>query len=364
MKAYLAQATQHGQLDLLHYEIDTETRALLANLFDTRSEEIAFVPSALAGLATVAAGMDWQPGDSIAVAENDLLAQAPVWQTLMRQGVNVRLIPSPSDAAINVNDIARQLDERTRLVILSTAHPQTGAPLDLQEVGEYLRGQGIWFGLDATNTLGTTHCTSAHADFIAADAHKWLLGPQGVGVLCVRRGLMAQLRPAWLGQYAVPTAYASLAPNAITSDSARRYEFGNLNVLGLVGLHTSLAMLVEIGVPQIGARLSDLRRFLLAGLTSLHIEPLDDPFCELPRAVTTLRLREREALALIERLNEAGIIVSLCADHQELGAGSCLVRIAPHFYNTFAEMQRLLEMLDRCDASRQRQTLARHALLS
>jgi cysteine desulfurase / selenocysteine lyase len=364
MKAYLAQATQHGQLDLLHYEVDTETRALLATLLDARSEEMAFMPSALAGLATVAAGMDWQAGDSVVIAENDLMAQAPVWQTLMRQGVKIRLIPARTDEAITIHDVAKQLEARTKLAILSTAHPQTGAPLDLAEIGGFLRDRGVVFGVDATNTLGTAHLPTSCIDFLVADAHKWLLGPQGVAVLWIRRELAVQLRPAWLGQYAVPTAYASLAPSFITSDSARRLEFGNMNVIGLVGLHTSLTMINEIGVLQIAARLSDLRRFLLAGLTSLNIEPLDDPFSDLPRAVTTIRMRERDALSLVERLNEASIIVSLCADHLDHHGKTCLIRFAPHFYNTFAELQRLLEMLDRCDAAHQRRAVARHALLS
>ncbi len=364
MKAYLAQTTQHGQLDLLHYEVDTETRGLLATLLDTRSDEIAFMPSGLAGLATVAAGMDWQAGDSVVIAENDLFAQAPVWQTLMRQGVKVRLIPSNKDEAVTVHDVAQQLEPRTRLVILSTAHPQTGAPLDVAEIGGFLRDQGVIFGVDATNTLGTAHFSTTPIDFLAADTHKWLMAPQGTGLLWVRRELAVQLRPAWLGQYAVPMAYANLAPHFISSDSARRFEFGNFNVVGLVGLHTSLTMINEIGVLQIGARLADLRRFLLAGLTSLNIEPLDDPFNEMPRAITAIRLRERDALSLVERLNEASIVVSLCADHRDQHGKTCLVRIAPHFYNSFGELQRLLEMLDRCDAAHQRRAVARHALLS
>jgi selenocysteine lyase/cysteine desulfurase len=361
MKAYLAQAVQHGQLDLLHYEIDQETRALAASLLDTRSEEIAFVPSALAGLATVAAGIDWQVGDSIVLAEHDLLTQAPVWQTLMRRGVRVQLIPTDPERTLTATDVAAHLSSRTKMVVLSTAHPITGAPLDVQEIGDFLNQQSICFGVDATGTLGNTHTTLAHVDFLAADAHKWLMGPQGLAVLGLRRELMAHLRPAWIGQYAVPPAYASLAPGQLTADSAQRFEFGNANVLGLVGLHASLSLLVEIGVHQIAARLADLRRFLLAGLAGQHIEPLEDPFCELPRTVTCVRLREREALALYERLNEAGIIVSLCPDPRESQPGHCLIRIAPHFYNSFGEIQRLLEMVDRCMAPRRGKRAVAHA---
>ena len=146
---YTALATERGQFEFLHREVETETRALMAALLGAKPDEIAFVPSTSAGLSMVAAGLEWSEGDSVVVSDGDFPANIYPWVALRRRGVEVKFIPRVPIGVITLADVDRPLDARTRLVSHSSVHFSTGAPLDVDAVGAHLRDRGVLFCLDA-----------------------------------------------------------------------------------------------------------------------------------------------------------------------------------------------------------------------
>lgn len=341
---YAQRAAETGQFEHLHKAAEDGARSLAAAMLGASPEEIAFVPSTSAGLSLVAAGLPWKEGDGVVIADGDFPANVYPWLGLERRGVRVKRIPRNTDGFITKLDVLKALDEGTRLVSLSSVHFSTGAAVDVDGIGSMLRDRGILFCVDAIQSLGAAPLSARYVDFLAADAHKWLLGPQGIGVLFVRRERLSELFPALLGWKSVHADRDYGHAELLLKDDARRYEPGNLNALGLVGLSEALSMLQSIGVEAIAERLRHLRSILVRGLR-------DRGFCvkatnggdgdARASGITSFYDPRGDMAELYKKLLSDGIIVSLRADPE----GRPCIRVAPHFYSIEEEIQALLRAL-------------------
>lgn len=340
ISGYVARASEEGQFEHLHKEAEESARALAASMIGASPDEIAFVPSTSAGLSTVAAGLPWREGDSVVIPEGDFPSNVYPWLGLSRRGVRVKRIPKKPTGLVDVTDVEAALDDRTRLVSLSSVHFSTGAAAPVEAIGARLRERGVLFCLDAIQSLGALPCSSRDVDFLTADAHKWLLGPQGIGVLYVRRERMRELFPPMLGWKSAASERDYLRDALDLKDDARRYEPGSLSAVGVVGLAAALSLLLEVGAPHIEDRLARLRSMLVRGLMERGYKvagPLDGA----PTTITSFHEPGGDAVALQKKLLEARIITSVRSDPM----GQPCVRVAPHFYTTEAEIQALLGAL-------------------
>src|SRR5215469_9568868 len=166
-----------------------EARKLGARLLQCQPEEIALVGPTSLGLSFVAAGLSFRRGDNVLIYHDDYPSNVYPWMALADKGVQVRLLNTRGLGAIRTVDVMGQVDENTRLVALASCHFISGQRIEHDAIGKFLREQGILFCLDAIQTLGAFPTTVEHVDFLAADAHKWLLGPCGAGVFYVKRDL-------------------------------------------------------------------------------------------------------------------------------------------------------------------------------
>jgi selenocysteine lyase/cysteine desulfurase len=337
---YLAQVGRGGQFEHLHAKAEARARELAAAMIDATPDEIAFVSSTSAGLSLVAAGLAWKPGDSVVIAEGDFPSNVYPWLRLEQLGVRVKTIQAP-DGAVTLEAITQQIDDTTRLVALSSVHYATGARTDVDLIGAHLQARGILFCVDAIQSLGAVPISSRHVDFMTADAHKWLLGPQGMGVLFVRRSRFEQLQPVLLGWKSMRSERDFVQQKLELATTARRYEPGSLNAIGLIGLHAALEMLQQIGVPAIAARLKTLRAQLVPGLQERGYEVLASGSGFETSGIVSFRRENADMLALYRTLDAQRIVTSLRHDP----AGRPCLRVAPHFYNTQTELDRLLASL-------------------
>src|ERR1035437_4015615 len=162
-------------------------RKLAARLLNCQPEEVAFVGPTSLALSFLASGLKFRKGDNILIYHDDYPSNVYPWMALAKQGVQVRLLNTRGLGAIRAIDVMGQVDENTRIVALASNHFISGYRLDHAAIGKFLRERGILFCLDAIQTLGAFPTTVEHVDFLAADAHKWLLGPCGAGIFYVRR---------------------------------------------------------------------------------------------------------------------------------------------------------------------------------
>jgi len=336
--AWARRAAEEGQFEHLHAAAEAGCRNLSATILGGSPDEIAFASSTSAALSMVSEGLDWKAGDSVVVADRDFPANLHPWLALERLGVRVVRIPRTPDGAVPVELVLEHLDASTRLVSLSSAHFGVGTPLDVDAIGRALHERGVLFCLDAIQTLGAHPVSVRHVDFLAADAHKWLLGPQGIAILWVRKERMEALRPALVGWKSVRDAKDYGSGSRAFLDDARRYEPGSLPPAGLVGLHAALELLAAVGIGSISARIRALRGRAMAGLGALDCE-LVGPGPEAATGILAFRPpRGLDPAVLGRSLDQAGFVLSVRDDVE----GRKCLRLAPHFYNTEAEIDAFL----------------------
>ncbi|HEY5911287.1 MAG TPA: aminotransferase class V-fold PLP-dependent enzyme, partial [Verrucomicrobiae bacterium] len=254
----------------------------------------------------------------------------------------VRLLNARGLGLIRPRDVLGQVDENTRLVALASCHFVSGYRLDYEAIGSQLHQRNILFCLDAIQTLGAFPMNAERVDLLAADAHKWLLGPCGAGLMYVRQELQDKLNPPIYGWHNVRCPDFVAQEQIVLRPGAARYEAGTHNLLGLVGLIAGLELLLELGVEAIGRELLRKRAWLTPqlqarGYTVLHA----DAPPENSSGITSFFKPGTDLPALHQKLLDAKIITSLRTDR----SGQKYIRLSPHFYNTDRELQRLIELL-------------------
>ena len=342
IRDYAALCTQGDQETLFPAQQICRSRALAARLLDAQPEEIAFVGPTSLALSFVAAGLDLKKNDTILIYFDDYPANVYPWMALAERGVKVRFLLTRELGRIRSMDVLNHVDDQTRLVALASCHFVSGYRIDLNAIGQALHQRNILFCVDAIQTLGAFPTTVEHVDFLAADAHKWLLGPCAAGILYARKSLQERLRPTAFGGHNVYCPNYVAQEELVFRADARRYEAGSQNLLGLVGLNAAMALVLEIGIENIAAELLRKRALLVPalknkGYTVLHAEV---PLANASGIVTFYR-EGADLAAVYKKLETAAITTSLRSDR----AGRKYLRLSPHFYNTDAELGRVLEMV-------------------
>lgn len=342
IRAYAIQCTLGDQETFLPAQQIHKARELAARLLNASADEIAFVGPTSLGLSFVSGGLPVRKNDNIVVYFEDYPSNVYPWTALGEKGVEVRLLNVRELGRIRASDVLGQIDEQTRLVALASCHFVAGYRIDLQAIGEALRKRGVLFCVDAIQTLGAFPTSTEHIDFLAADAHKWLLGPCAAGILYIRKSSQDQLTPTTYGWNNLRCPNFVAQETMVFRTDARRYEAGTQNLLGLAGLIAAMELLLEVGIDQIASELLRKRRWLVPALQAKGYTILQsDPPPEHASGIISFFRPGSDLAPLHQKLVEAHILTSLRADR----SGQRYIRISPHFYNTDDELHRLLEML-------------------
>src|SRR5205814_5315819 len=214
----------------------------------------------------VAAGLDLKKNDTILIYFDDYPANVYPWMALAERGVKVRFLHTRELGRTHSMDVLDHVDDQTRLVALASCHFVSGYRIDLNAIGQALHQRNILFCVDAIQSLGAFPTSVEQIDFLAADAHKWLLGPCAAGILFVRKSLQERLNPRVFGWHNVRCPNYIAQEEMVFQPDARRYEAGTQNLLGLVGLHAALELLLELGIENIAAELLRKRALLVPAL--------------------------------------------------------------------------------------------------
>jgi len=315
-----------------------EVRKVCAQLVNSRAEEIAFIRSTSHGLSLVAEGMDWQSGDNVLFFERDFPSNIFPWINLKSKGVEARAIPSRGGRVL-IEDIERLINARTRLISISSVLFSNGFRTDLKRIGELCRSKGVLLCIDAIQSLGIIpmDVREFKIDFLAADAHKWLLGPEGIGIFYCRKELVQSMRPPLVGWKSVQNEFDFDHPALRLKNDAQRFEEGSQNLMGIVGLGAAIDLLLEVGIPNIEECVLDLgdQIILEAGKRGLTVLT---PKQREQRGGNVTITGTFDPAAARDALRERGIMVNV------RGGG---LRLSPHFYNTAKEINEVFQNLDR-----------------
>src|SRR5215468_11335713 len=241
-----------------------QTRELAARFINAAPEEIAFAPNTSAGLAMIANGLDWRAGDNIVTADCEFPANVIPWMRIKREfGVEVKMARE-RDCRLEAEEILALIDDRTRVVALSFVEFASGFRNDLAAIGRHCRERDVLFVVDAIQGLGALglDVEACAIDALSADAHKFLLGPDGVALFYVSSRAMVRVKPTLVGWLSVKDPEDYLNYDQPYASNARRFESGALNTAGVAGLGAAIELFLQIGVEKIEGYLLDLGDYL------------------------------------------------------------------------------------------------------
>jgi len=313
-------------------------RGLDGRLLEVDPRDVAFIKNTSEGVGIIAEGFPWRAGDNVVSSADEYPANAYPWRNLADRGVELRAVPSRQGQVL-VDDLRAAMDARTRLVTLSFVEYASGFCNDLDAVGALCRERGIAFFVDAIQGLGALPLSVAQTpvDFLAADGHKWLLGPEGAGVLYVRREWIDRLRPIDIGWNSVVSAFHFDGSTFQLKPNAGRWESGALNVGGIMALGASLELLLETGIAAVAGRVLELTDYLCeqAQRAGLAVYSSRRPM-ERSGIVSLVPPEGANLRELTTRCRDEGVVINRRAGR---------LRISPHCYNSTEELDRLIDLL-------------------
>lgn len=313
-----------------------EVRRLAGRLLNADPLDVAFVKNTSEGIGIVAEGMRWRAGDNVVTAEDEYPANLYPWMNLAERGVELRRVPS-REGRILLDDLRNAIDGRTRLVSLSFVEYASGFRNDLSAVGQMCRDKGVLFFVDAIQGLGVfpLDVRQTPIDFLAADGHKWLLGPEGAGLFWIRRELVDQLHAVGIGWNSVIGSRNIGRADFRLKPHAGRWESGSPNVGGILALGASMELLLDMGIDAIAERVLHLTDYLCERCRHAGVKVYSSRRPEEASSIVSL-IVDGDVGAVVQRCREAGIVVNQRMER---------LRISPHAYNSSEELDRLIALL-------------------
>ncbi|WP_101676059.1 aminotransferase class V-fold PLP-dependent enzyme [Alloalcanivorax mobilis] len=318
-------------------EVEQRLREHLAWLIGgVDSRDVALLKNTSEGLSVIAEGLDWQAGDQVVISDQEFPSNRIPWQALGDRGVEVVSVDVAGDDPERA--LIEAFTERTRLVSISSVQYGTGIRMDLPRIGAACRQRGVLFCVDAIQSLGAVafDAHAAQADFVVADGHKWMLGPEGVALFYCHPDARERLRLRQFGWHMIANAGDYGRSDWRPADDARRFECGSPNMLGVHALEASLSLLRELGMAEVEQRLGERVDHLYAALQDAGATLLSPAQPARRAGIVTFRLGSEAPGTTRQRLQAGGVV---CA---ERGGG---VRLSPHFYTDYRVIDRAVALL-------------------
>ncbi len=321
----------------LHYgdwlEAYDGLRSAAATLINASPDEIAITKNTSEGIATVAGGLPWRSGDRVIAFQEEFPANYYPWQRLASRGVEITWLSIYSP----LEEIAKALPG-ARLLAISYVNYLSGYRVALEGIGQLCQQHGCFFFVDAIQGMGALplDVEASHIDALAADGHKWMLGPEGNGILYVRRSRLDEIEPVEFG-WTNPASYNDYSSRDMTlRPDAGRYECGTLNTVGCYGHRAALELLLEVGVENIAPAVLRLGDQIEQGVRAKGYEVMVKRTPETSSGIVSFRHPTIESRQIVSELKQKGITA---APRQGW------VRTSPHFYISPADIDSLLGML-------------------
>jgi cysteine desulfurase/selenocysteine lyase len=345
MRKFAAESESGAYLGSAWYMDVERLRLLVAGMLNAHRDEIAFVKNTSEGLSIVARGVEWQWGDRIVTTNVEYPANIYPWIEVARShGAKLVMVAEESDAAgrrqVPVEKILHEAAEpRTRMVSLSQVEFASGQRHDIAAIGAFCRSHGKLLNVDAIQTIGVlpVDVKAMNIDYLSADGHKWMLGPEGAGIFYCRRELLERTRPLMIGWMNVVNNRAYGDYDYTLQSTAGRFECGTYNIPGLLALKAALELLNSVGVDAVSGRIKSLTDRLIERLIAKGYQIISPREAERWSGIVSFVSPTHDHTEIVRRLRK---------EHRtELALREGRLRASPHFYNTEEQIDRLVEHL-------------------
>jgi len=319
-----------------------EAQETMAALINASPDEIAFVENTATGISIAANGLPLEPGDEIVLTDMEYPANVYPRLNLERKGIKVRIIPHHM-GGLDTDVLKAVVNERTKVVAVSSVEFLSGYQTDLAVMGAFCRQRGIYFVVDAIQSLGVIpmDVRASQIDFMATGGPKWLFGPRGQGFLFSRREVVDDISPVLTGAGGVVGKEDYLNYDMTFLSDASRFHIGTLNQAGIAGLKAAVEMLMEVGIAKIESRVLELTDVLIKELQERGYPIFSNLQPQHRSGIVTFETPDAEATCA--KLSAHNVIVCNRCD----ASGSKFVRVSPHGYNNEEDIARFVEVLDK-----------------
>ena len=317
---------------------EAELRNQLKTLINARtSDEIALLKNTSEALSIVACGLDWASNDNVVISDEEFPSNRIPWEAQKTHGVEVR------EVSVRGNEPEQTLiqacDENTRILSVSSVQYISGIRLDLQLLGKFCRERDILFCVDAIQSIGALSfdVQACHIDFAMADAHKWMLGPEGIALFYCRKELLQKLNLYQFGWHMVQDAGNYDRKDWEPATTAKRFECGSPNMLGIHALSASLSLFSDIGMPAVEQLILEKTDYLINELAKIKaLDTLAPEKSSRRSGIVTFKVADRNPKDIHRQLVEKKVV---CACR---GEG---IRFSPHFYTEQKKIDAALDLL-------------------
>jgi selenocysteine lyase/cysteine desulfurase len=322
-------------------------RRAAAEMIGAHADEIALIGNTTAGISLVAEGIDWRPGDNVVTLADEFPSNVYPWFNLESRGVETRRVATETSGRLDLERLAEACDERTRVVTVSWIGFATGYRHDVKRIASIAHECGALMFLDAIQGLGAfpLDVDEMAIDFLAADGHKWMLGPEGAGIAYIRREQLERLRPFGVGWHSVTPGQDYTHIELNLRPTAARYEGGSQNNAGFLALGASLKLLMELGIDAVAATILDITDRACERLTEIGARIVSD------RRPDHRGGEQRSGIVAFELPGRDSMAVKRHAIKQNVvfGCRAGRLRISPHAYNNEEDIDRLIGALKSFD---------------
>jgi len=319
------------------YDRVKAVRLVAAQLLNADPRDVCFVGSTTQGVNLVAEGFPWRAGDNVVTAAEEYPTNQYPWMAQKDRGVETRPVPSRGPR-VSPADLKAACDDHTRVLTISSVEYASGFRNDLADLGAWCRQRDIFFFVDGIQSLGAIpmDVKNLPIDAVAADSHKWLLGPEGAGIAFIRPEWVDRLRPLGLGWNSVAHAGDFGRIELTLKPGAGRYEGGTLNVGGIVGMGESMKLLLGVGIANVEARIAELTGHLAERVRQKGHVVFSSQAGGERSGIVSVETPECDPKEVMARCRAAGVIVNVRGGR---------VRVSPHFYNTPEDLDRFADVL-------------------
>ncbi len=333
VKAFVDEYVNFGTKNYQHWsEHAQQLHTDLAQFINASADEIALLKNTSEGISIVAMGFPWQPGDTVLSSDEEFPSNRIPWQALADRGVLFKEVTLRQAGKSPEQSLIDEMDDSTRMLAISAVQYASGLRLDLEMLGKACRERGIAFCVDAIQMLGVipVDIEAANIDFMMADSHKWLLGPEGIALFYCRKKWQRMIKLFQYGWHMIEKYGDFNDKDWHPAASARRFESGTPNILGIQAFAASLSLINEIGIKNIEQRVLQHTQLMHDFIdNSRNLEAIYSDSASKLSGIVTFQHRGCLASHLFQYLRTKNI---MCA---ERGGG---IRFSPHVYNTDNEI--------------------------
>lgn len=313
-----------------------ETKELIGRMINSNRDRIAFVDNTSNGLNILAQGLDWRVGDRILLYDVEFPSNVYPFTNLKKYGVELDFI-SPNDGRIELADIKKNIQPKTKLLTLSHVQFLNGFRADLKTIGEFCRSKGIIFCVDGIQAVGAVpvDIEEMKIDLMSCGVYKWLMSVEGTAFIFLTEDMQNRINQKYVGWTSVKDAWNILNYDLTLDDSARRFENGAMNLPGIASLNSAIKMFNSYGLDEIHKKIISNTQYLIEKFDEFGIQP--SFICKSENELSGI---VSFGIDNVDKLND-----DLIANDIHCAVREGYLRISPHFYNTQDEFDQLIYLV-------------------